>query len=568
MSDTTNNIYDKFECPPEDDADPLGLIGRVIAGKYRIEAFIGEGGFGKVYTGININLVHQKVVVKFFTEAKLKDRFEQEAEIISKLSHPGICSLIDYLAEERALVIPFIDGVDLHQQLKIEGPLSADRFMRVGREIMEAIEFAHSKSIAHRDIKPSNIMIGRNNNVYLIDFGIAKEIKENTDHTTVFMGTPDFAAPERHQKKPDYNPFLSDIFELGVTLFYLATKTHVYQDRDHPDEKDWNLPHTRKLTGRLKRVLRKATQPEPSRRYQSVSDMAADFRRIRYPYRKTKSYIRALAFAGAVVVLMIGGDFINQQYRLIDVPPIVSWNADRPGDEATTDSRPPTIPEQSDMILARQDTIINEDTSAAVPPPVEALPVATVNREPITPKMRINILPPGLTRLEVDGGVRTVGQLFETSRGQHEIVIEHENYPIYNTVASVAGDTADLTFDLGKRFPRLDSTNIILVILPRDDRYGFDFTCNGRIYNFTRSRELSFHLKNGLWNIAADVRPLDASVMDELQVDSMVVGVVGKNQTEVIHGRQGHLNVNSGPAGDQLMRLLIYWSESQINVRR
>ncbi len=561
MSETTNT--DNWRPESEDNQpDPLALLGQIIAGKYRIESFIGEGGFGKVYTGININLVEQKVVIKFFTQAKLRDRFDKEAQILCKLDHPAICSLIDYLPAERALVIPFIDGVDLRRQLKETGPLPPDQFMTVVWSVLDAIEFAHNKSIAHRDIKPSNIMIDKNDNVCIIDFGIAKEIKETSTKTSFFVGTPDFAAPERRQDNPGYNPFISDIYELGMTFYYLATNRHLYQDRNDPDYGDWDLPATDKLSSRMKRVLKKATHPDPARRYQSIGEMIRDFDKVVYPYRRKFVALRSIGAAAAIAVIVVGADAANQRYHFADIPPLIRWSS-APSETtlgANIKSDPGTFP----FAITNETPPGDTETVSVIPPPAE-----TVDKPPTRPQMKIDVLPPGYTGMEVDGRSESIGQYFGTTPGQHEILIEHGDFPVFRTFALVSpSDTARLSFDLRDRFPSLDSAKMMVLILPRIDGYGFDLYCNGKPHRFDKSREYDFYLKNGTWRVSADVRQLTPGGAGRPQVDSIVIGVVGKTMTRHIAGNTGLLNVSSGPAGDQMMKLLIYWSEIQGNARR
>lgn len=563
MSETTNDMSAWHPEPPDDNPDPLGIIGKTIAGKYRIDAFITEGGFGKVYSGTNINIEQQKVVIKFFTEPKLQHRFDKEAQILCKLDHPGICSLIDYLPAERALVIPFIDGIDLHKQLKEQGPLPADQFMLVARSVLEAMEFAHSKSIAHRDIKPSNIMIDKNDNVCLIDFGIAKEIKDSDTKTTFFLGTPDFAAPERRRNKDGYNPFLSDIFELGITLFYLTTRRQLYQDRDHPDVADWNLPGTHKLSHRLKRILKKATHPDPARRYQSISDMAADFRRVTEPYRTSAPLIKAALTAAAAAIILLGADAANQFYKFVDIPSVIHWFAEETESGPTMDIQAPPI---TASVVEEDDTVSANGDIALATEPIQA--EKETEPAPLPPRMNVEVLPPGLMQVRVDGQIREINNTFETTVGQHEIVIEHAEFPIYRTYASVQEGTARLKFDLRDHFTEPDSTNIILITLPRDDRYGFDLLSNGKVRSFNKTRDFTFYLRDGLWHISASMKSLDESALSIPRVDSITVGVVGKTVVSTIAGNDGFINVNSGPAGDQKMRLLIYWSKPQENAGR
>ncbi|MCP4706656.1 MAG: serine/threonine protein kinase, partial [candidate division Zixibacteria bacterium] len=186
--------------------DPLGVIGWVIGSKYKVRSYIGGGGFGEVYSGYNVNLVEQNLVIKFFKKVQERDKFDKEAKILCLLDHPNICRVIDYLPEEGALVVAFIDGHDGKEILRESGPLPSNLLLKVGRTMTSALAYAHNKKIAHRDIKPDNILIDKNENVYLIDFGIAKVMREDATKTAYQALTPMFAAPERQGGDSNYNP--------------------------------------------------------------------------------------------------------------------------------------------------------------------------------------------------------------------------------------------------------------------------------------------------------------------------------------------------------------------------
>ena len=246
----------------EDDSDdkpldPLGVIGWVIGGKYKIRSYIGGGGFGEVYSGYNVNLVEQKLVVKFFKKVQARDKFDKEAKVLCLLDHPNICRVIDYLPEEGALVVAFIDGRDGKEILKESGALSSDMLLRVARTMTSALAYAHSKKIAHRDIKPDNIIIDKNDHVYLIDFGIAKVMREDATKTAYQALTPMFAAPERQAGDANYNPFLSDIYETGVTLFNFATNEMPYRNPANPDITEWGGPKAKNLSPQMIHLLKK-----------------------------------------------------------------------------------------------------------------------------------------------------------------------------------------------------------------------------------------------------------------------------------------------------------------------
>jgi len=294
--------------------DPLGVIGWVIGGKYKVRSYIGGGGFGEVYDGYNVNLVQQKLVIKFFKKVQARDKFDKEAKILCLLDHPNICRVIDYLPEEGALVVAFIDGRDGKEILKESGALSSDMFLRVARTMTSALAYAHSKKIAHRDIKPDNVLIDKNDHVYLIDFGIAKVMREDATKTAYQALTPMFAAPERQAGDANYNPFLSDIYETGVTLFNFATNEMPYRNPANPDINEWGGPKAKNLSPQLKQILKKATHPDPGKRYKSIAEMRKDLNEVQQVYGgKSK---KSLWAAAAIIIILAGGAYFTRDQWL------------------------------------------------------------------------------------------------------------------------------------------------------------------------------------------------------------------------------------------------------------
>jgi hypothetical protein len=295
--------------------------------------------------------------------------------------------------------------------------------------------------------------------------------------------------------------------------------------------------------------------------------MSSDFLKVKQPYRRTSPLRRTLIVTAAVVLLLLAGDAANQKFELSSAPHLIPWPTKEVEPEIPIDIPPPLITE---ALIEESDISAVQEAIGDSAPAVKTEPAADTVTVPVSvmPQMKVEVFPPGLVEMKVDGLIREINEYFETTQGQHEIVIEHEDFPIYRTYASVPADTARLEFDLRDRFTGLDSTNVILVTLPRDDRYVFDLIANGKRNHFEKTRHFAFYLQNGLWHISAEMRPRDADAGGELKVDSIVVGVVGKTKTSVITGNDGLININSGPAGDQKMRLLIYWSEIAANAGR
>ena len=207
------------------------MIGQEIL-NYKIENLIGEGGMGTVYLGIN-KQIGQKVAIKslapqFVHNKEIVQRFKKEASTLAKLDHPNIVKLLNFYEDENGLflIMEYVEGYNLDEYIeKISGPISEDKTNEMFSKILDAFEFAHSQGVVHRDIKPSNIIITKEQEVKVFDFGIAKLVDEPESHkltrTGTKMGTPAYMSPEQI-KQGEINK-LSDIYTLGVVLHQMIT---------------------------------------------------------------------------------------------------------------------------------------------------------------------------------------------------------------------------------------------------------------------------------------------------------------------------------------------------------
>jgi len=401
----------KHETQPGGGPDPLGIIGWEVAGKYKIRAYIGGGGFGEVYEGYNKNLSEQRLVFKFFKRVQSRDKFAKEAKILCMLDHPNISRVMDYLPEEGAVVVSFIDGDDGSVILKNSGALDADRFLKVARAMTSAVAFAHEKRIAHRDIKPGNIMFDKSGHVYLIDFGIAKEMGGDATKTAYVALTPLFAAPERQSGDQNYNPFLSDIYEMGVTLFNFATNDLPYRNPANPNYREWGGMASKNLSPDMRRILMKATHPDPKQRYKTARDMADDVKSLKQVYggKKKKSILSYLAVIVVVlaVAAFLGRGQISSLFRQLTARQVEAEKSEQlkneieeilddgsEGDAAGADSagleETITTAEQPETETTEEETkAVSDETEAEKTPPPE------VKKEDTTPvKPEEEIKPP------------------------------------------------------------------------------------------------------------------------------------------------------------------------------
>ncbi len=212
--------------------------GRLVAGKYLVEALIGEGGMGRVYKAVQQPL-DKTVVLKvlrqaFQGDASLVARFQREARAASRLSHPNSIAVTDFgQIEDGALFIAmeYLDGRDLAAELAAVGPLPEKRIVHIVTQVLSALAEAHAASVIHRDLKPENIVIVPRRDdpdfVKVLDFGIAK-IQDPAGEDSVALtqaglvcGTPEYMSPE--QARGEALDPRSDLYSVGVILYQLST---------------------------------------------------------------------------------------------------------------------------------------------------------------------------------------------------------------------------------------------------------------------------------------------------------------------------------------------------------
>jgi serine/threonine protein kinase len=214
------------------------LIGREIAGRYRVTAKLGEGGMGAVYRGEQISL-KRKVAIKVLrpelsADPGLVRRFNAEAELAAKLSHPNTVGIYDFGQDAGGalfIAMEYLEGDSLRAVVTREGPLPPARALAIARQIAASLADAHAHGIVHRDLKPDNVMLterGRERDVVrVLDFGIAKLRDDNRATVNAMtragdlVGTPQYMAPE--QIRGDAVDGRTDIYALGAILYEMVT---------------------------------------------------------------------------------------------------------------------------------------------------------------------------------------------------------------------------------------------------------------------------------------------------------------------------------------------------------
>ena len=207
---------------------PLADTGRVIAGRYRLEAPIGRGAMGVVWRARDLLLDRDVAVKEVHIAETLTDderanayqRTLREAKTAARLNHPGVVTVYDVAEDEGRpwIVMQLVSAQSLDQVLATSGPLSPRRAAEVGRQLLSALTVAHAAGVMHRDVKPSNVLLAHNDRAVLTDFGIATfQGDPRLTQTGMVMGSPGFTAPERIRGE-DASP-ASDLWSLGATLF-------------------------------------------------------------------------------------------------------------------------------------------------------------------------------------------------------------------------------------------------------------------------------------------------------------------------------------------------------------
>ena len=267
------------------------MIGRLISGRYLIEAVVGTGGMAVVYRARDIQenrIVAIKVLrPEYQSDMDFVHRFSLEAEAAAKMSHENIVNMLDVGIdhEMRYIVMEYVDGRTLKEMIRQEGRIHPDVALRMAIRILAAVDHAHRNGIVHRDIKPQNILVDGEGRIKVADFGIARlKTGPTADAEGQALGSVHYLSPE--QARGEVADEQSDLYSVGVVLYEMLTG-QVPFDGDTPASVA--LKHVRempasvrmrnsRISRALDEVVMRALCKDKKRRYQTAAEMAQDLR--------------------------------------------------------------------------------------------------------------------------------------------------------------------------------------------------------------------------------------------------------------------------------------------------
>jgi len=267
--------------------------GTTFAGRFEVIEELGKGGMGRVYK-VYDQKTREKIALKLLkpevaADREAIERFGNELRFARKISHRNVCRMYD-LDEEKGthfITMEYVSGEDLKSIIRMMGPMSAGKTVYIARQIAEGLAEAHRLGVYHRDLKPQNIMIDREGNVRIMDFGIARSAKvKGMTGAGVVVGTPEYMAPEQFEgREADAR---SDIYALGAILYEMTTGRLPFEGETFVSialKQKTEAPRTPKefnpqLPDDLNRLIMRCLERNREKRFQSANDILADLAKI------------------------------------------------------------------------------------------------------------------------------------------------------------------------------------------------------------------------------------------------------------------------------------------------
>jgi eukaryotic-like serine/threonine-protein kinase len=276
--------------------------------RYHIEALLGQGGMGRVYKALDKEL-NRTIAIKVVRpgamgEADALGRFKQELVLASKISHKNILRIHD-LGEVNGMkfiTMAYVEGQDLYQIMRDNPSLPLERVVKFATQLAGALAAAHAEDVVHRDLKPQNILVDKNDQVYISDFGLAKSFAEGAvgmTQTGAFLGTPRYMSPEQVEGKPTDGR--SDLYAYGLMLYEMVTgdvpfkgesTLGVMYQRIREKPKNPKLVNP-SVPSWLVQIIMRCLEKDPADRYQNAYEILADLNAAQSPSGVSRSISRS-----------------------------------------------------------------------------------------------------------------------------------------------------------------------------------------------------------------------------------------------------------------------------------
>jgi serine/threonine protein kinase len=330
------------------------LAHQVVADRYELLETVGRGGFGVVWRACD-TLLQRHVAVKeihipgFLNDedrAGLREKVLKEARAAARLDHPGAVTVFDVIDDDGhpVIVMELVEAPNLSELVREHGPLAPDEAARIGLDVLDVLDAAHSHGIVHRDVKPGNVMVGESGRVRLGDFGVAAILDDPTvTNSGAITGSPAYMAPEQATNKGAVAA--SDLWSLGATLYFavegrppfdkgapLPTLASIVQDPPRPPKRAGVMgpvldgllvkdPLGRLSPAQIRRQLERVSAPAPAPPPVTRRPAAADAA----PRRSSSGVAWAVGIVGLLVVALLAFTLANR-------------DSDSPSDTASNDT--------------------------------------------------------------------------------------------------------------------------------------------------------------------------------------------------------------------------------------
>jgi tetratricopeptide (TPR) repeat protein/tRNA A-37 threonylcarbamoyl transferase component Bud32 len=300
--------------------------GTTFAGRYEFIEVLGRGGMGKVYKVFD-KKINDEVAIKILKpeisdDEKIIERFSNELKLSRKIVHKNVGRMYDINDEDGThfITMEYVPGEDLKSFIKRVGHLPTGKSISIAKQVCEGLIEAHRLGVVHRDLKPSNIMIDREGNARIMDFGIARSLKtKGLTSTGVMVGTPEYMSPEQVEGKEIDKR--SDIYSLGVIIFEMLTGkapfsgetpysvAFKHKTEPPPDPKELNV----QIPEKLSQVILKCMEKIKEERYQKAEELFSDLTQIEkaipttervVPNKKPSTLKEKKAFIGSKKMLI------------------------------------------------------------------------------------------------------------------------------------------------------------------------------------------------------------------------------------------------------------------------